>query len=81
MGYSPTVTNITTGLYRVQVDATTGNGFEAGKRYALYATATVGGVTGRDGIGEFEVLALDLNASLDKTVGSRLSRNDFIGLK
>lgn len=81
MGYAPSVTNITTGLYRVQVDATTGNGFEAGKRYSLYATATVGGVTGRDGIGEFEVLALDLNSTLNATVSSRLSRNDFIGLK
>lgn len=81
MGYAPTVTNITTGLYRVQINATIGNGFEAGKRYALYATATVGGVTGRDGIGEFEVLALGLNSSLNASVGSRLSRNEFISLK
>ena len=81
MGYAPTVTNVTTGLYRVQVDATTGNGFEAGKRYSLYATATVGGITGRDGIGEFEVLTLDLNATLTASIASRLSLNQFMGLK
>lgn len=81
MGVVPTVTNVATGLYRVQIDCTTGNGFEAGKRYSLYATATVGGVTGRDGIGDFEVLALDLNSTLNATVGSRLSLNQFVGLK
>ena len=81
MGYSPSVSNVATGLYMVTIVCSSGNGFEAAKRYSVYAVATVGGITGRDGIGEFEVLALDLNSSLDKTVGSRLSRNDFIGLK
>lgn len=81
MGYAPAVANVTTGLYRVEVACTTGNGFEAGKRYSLYATATVGGITGRDGIGDFEVLTLDINATLNATVGSRLSLNQFIGLK
>jgi len=70
MGYAPTVTNITTGIYRVQVDATAGNGFEAGKRYSMYAVATVGGVTGRDGVGEFEVLAVDLNTGVASVTGS-----------
>lgn len=64
MAYSPTVSNVATGLYKVQIDATSGNGFEAGKRYSVYAVATVGGVTGRDGIGEFEVLATDLNTGV-----------------
>lgn len=81
MGYSPTVTNVTTGLYRVQIDCTTGNGFEAGKRYSVYVAATVGGITGRDGIGDFEVLTLDINSTLNATVSSRLSLNQFIGLK
>ena len=81
MAYAPTVTNVATGLYKVQLDCTTGNGFESGRRYSVYAVATVGGVTGRDGIGEFEVLALDLNAALNATVGSRLSLNQFMGLK
>lgn len=81
LGYAPTVTNVATGLYKVQVDATTGNGFEAGRRYSLYVVATVGGITGRDGLDEFEVLALDLNATLNATVGSRLSLNQFIALK
>jgi hypothetical protein len=81
MGYAPSVTNVATGLYRVQVDATTGNGFEVGKRYSLYVVATVGGIVGRDGLDEFEVLTLDLNASLNASIGSRLSLNQFIALK
>ena len=81
MAYAPVVTNVATGLYMVAIVASSGNGFEAGRRYSVYAAATVGGIVGRDGIGEFEVLALDLNSSLDKTVGSRLSLNQFVGLK
>lgn len=80
MGYAPTVTNITTGLYRVQVDATAGNGFEAGKRYSLYVVATVGGIAGRDGVGEFEVLAVDMNTSLDAAVSTRSAPGDNMGL-
>ncbi len=68
IAYSPTVTNVATGLYKVQINATAGNGFEAGKRYSVYVTATVGGVTGRDGIGEFEVLATDLNTGVASVV-------------
>lgn len=73
MAYAPTVTNVATGLYKVQIDARAGNGFEAGKRYSLYAVATVGGITGRDGIGEFEVLAVDMNTSLDAAITSRMA--------
>lgn len=81
MGYVPSVSNVATGLYMVTIVCTTGNGFEAGRRYSVYAVATVGGIAGRDGIGEFEVLALDINSTLNATVGSRLSLNQFIGLK
>jgi len=81
MGYAPPVTNVATGIYMVTIVATSGNGFEAGRRYALRVEATVGGISGKDGIGEFEVLALDLNSALDKTIGSRLSLNQFVGLK
>jgi hypothetical protein len=70
LGYSPTVTNQSTGLYKVQIDATAGNGFEAGKRYSVSVTATVGGITGKDGIGEFEVLATDLNAGVAAVTGA-----------
>lgn len=70
MAYSPTVSNVATGLYRVQIDATAGNGFESGKRYSVYVTATVGGITGRDGIGEFEVLAVDLNTGVASVTGA-----------
>lgn len=70
MGYVPTVTNVATGLYKVEIAATSGNGFEAGRRYNLYAVATVGGITGRDGIGEFEVLAVDLNTGVASVTGA-----------
>lgn len=73
MGYAPTVANVATGEYRVTVDATVGNGFEAGKRYCMSVSATVGGINGRDGVGEFEVLAVDLNTALDTNIGSRLA--------
>lgn len=81
MGYVPAVTNVATGLYMVTIVCSSGNGFEAGRRYSVYAEATVGGIVGRDGIGEFEVLALDLNTALDKTIGTRLSKIDFLALK
>jgi hypothetical protein len=81
LGYSPTVTNVTTGLYRVTIDCTVGNGFEAGKRYSAYVTATVTAIVGRDSLAEYEVLALDLNTTLNATIGSRLSQNNFIALK
>lgn len=70
LGYVPTVTNVATGLYKVEIAATSGNGFEAGRRYNLYAVGTVGGITGRDGIGEFEVLAVDLNTGVASVTGS-----------
>jgi hypothetical protein len=68
--YAPVVTNVATGLYKVQIDATAGNGFAAGQRYSAYVVAVVGGITGRDGIGEFEVLAVDLNTGVASVTGS-----------
>src|SRR3989304_6529169 len=53
MGYSPVVTNVTTGLYRVTIDVTIGNGFEAGKRYSAYVSATVMTVAGVDSLIDF----------------------------
>lgn len=70
MGYAPTVTNVATGLYKAEIVASGANGFEAGRRYNLYAVATVGGITGRDGIGEFEVLAVDLNTGVGSVTGA-----------
>jgi hypothetical protein len=64
MGYSPAVANVTTGLYRVTIVCSTANGFEAGKRYSVYAVATVGGVTGRDGIAEFAVNTKDVDSKV-----------------
>lgn len=79
MGYAPTVTNVTTGLYIVTIAATAGNGFEAGKRYSVYAAATVGGVVGRDGIAEFEVLAVDLNTGVASVTGAVGSVTGAVG--
>jgi len=62
MGYAPAPTNLATGLYVVPIAATIGNGFTAGHRYSVFAIATVGGVTGRECIDEFEVVAVDVNA-------------------
>jgi hypothetical protein len=61
MAYAPTVAKITTGLYKVSVNCTAANGFTAGHRYTVYATATVNSITGSDQIDEFEVLSSDMN--------------------
>lgn len=68
--YAPTVTNVTTGLYKVQIDCLFANGFDAGKRYSIYVTAVVGGVTGRDGMGEFEIIDIDLNTGVASVTGA-----------
>lgn len=62
MAYAPTVTHVDTGLYDVEVDATTGNGFVVGHQYSLYVVVVVGGSTTRapvDGISSFNVTARD----------------------
>jgi len=61
LAYSPPVTLVAEGLYLIAIAVTAANLFTTGSRYSLFATATVGGITGRDGIGEFEVLAVGLN--------------------
>lgn len=76
MGYAPTVTNVATGLYIVSVVCSAGNGFAAGSRYSAYVTATVGAITGRDGIGEWEVLAVDLNTGVASVSGLTASNLD-----
>lgn len=45
----------TTGRYRVAIACTGGNGFEAGRTYNVYATATVAGTTGSARLGGFQV--------------------------
>jgi hypothetical protein len=61
LGYSPTPANVAVGLYRVTIVASAANGFEAGRRYSVYAVAAVNSITGRDGIAEFEVVARGLD--------------------
>jgi hypothetical protein len=56
MAYSPAVAKVTDGLYRTTFVVSAANGFEAGKRYSAWVEATVGGVLGREGLVEFEVL-------------------------
>lgn len=79
LGYSPTVANVATGLYRVTIVCTTANGFEAGKRYSLYVVATVGGITGRDGIAEFVVETNYLD-DVYTAVGTRAAPGDSMML-
>jgi|JI10StandDraft_1071094.scaffolds.fasta_scaffold1029030_1 hypothetical protein len=79
MGYAPTVTNVAAGLYRYQLDVTGGNGFEAGKRYVVYVVATVGGVTGRAPIDEFQAITNDLDAvssRVDVEISSVITHGD-----
>lgn len=69
MAYSPTVTNITTGLYKVDLVCSTGNSFADGDNIAVYATATVGGVTGRDGIASFKIENIENTVWLSNILG------------
>ena len=43
MGYAPTVTNITTGIYEVAIVCSSGNGFSTGLEYDAYVTAAISG--------------------------------------
>jgi hypothetical protein len=70
MGYAPVVANVITGLYIVTIAATAANGFTAGGRYSVYVEATVGGITGRDGLAVFEVLEVDLNTGVASVTGA-----------
>ena len=55
LGYSPTVTHIATGEYEVAIVCTTANGFDTGKEYTARVSATVGGITGKDGLAAFTI--------------------------
>lgn len=50
LAYTPTVALLATGLYIVTIDASAANGFEVWKRYTVYASATVDGITWIEGI-------------------------------
>lgn len=54
---TPTVTKRTSliGNYRLQVVATTANGFEVGKMYSVIASATVGSVAGKAVVATFMI--------------------------
>lgn len=70
-----------TGNYRGAVLASSGNGFEAGKWYSVVATATVGGVTGKDVVRAFRVVAAELTAGVPRAdvshwAGSAASATD-----
>ena len=55
LAYLPTVSTLSTGIYITTIDASLANGFEVGKRYSVYCTATVGGINGAMGIDSFTV--------------------------
>lgn len=67
MAYSPTVTNIATGLYEVAIVLSAANGFARDRAYNAYVTATVAGVTGTDGITAFQITTAPLNAAQNAT--------------
>jgi hypothetical protein len=51
-----------TGNYRVGIPCTAANGFELNKSYNVVGTAVVGGNTGKDVLGRFQVRAVPLTA-------------------
>jgi hypothetical protein len=51
-----------TGNYRVGIACTAANGFELNKSYNVVGTAVVGGNTGKDVLGRFQVRAVPLTA-------------------
>lgn len=46
LAYLPTVSTLSTGVYLVSIDSSLANGFEVGKRYSVYCTATVNTIDG-----------------------------------
>jgi len=80
LGYSPTVTNIATGLYEVAIECSGANGFDAEKEYSAYAEAIVGGDTGRDGIGSWRVVAEDLADVLARVTSVRAGYLDNLNV-
>lgn len=55
LAYLPTVSILSTGVYLVTIDTSLANGFEVGKRYSVYVTATVNAIDGAIGIDSFTV--------------------------
>ena len=53
--YLPTVSSLSTGIYITTIDASLANGFEVGKRYSVYCTATVGWIDWAMGIDSFTI--------------------------
>lgn len=55
LGLSLTVTNIITGLYQVAIPCTLANGFDTGKSYGAYATATISSASCSAMLGNFQM--------------------------
>jgi len=53
LAYTPTVSSLTTWVYITTIDTSLANGFEVGKRYSVYVTATVNGVDWANGLDSF----------------------------
>jgi len=55
LAYTPTVSSLTTWVYLVTIDASLANGFEVGKRYSVYVTATVNSIDWANGLDSFTI--------------------------
>lgn len=55
LAYLPTVSTLSTWVYLVSIDTAWANGFEVGKRYSVYCTATVNAIDGATGLDSFTV--------------------------
>lgn len=61
-----TVSSVTTGEYKAAIVCSSGNGFEAGKYYEVAAIVVVGGVTSKQNIMRFRVIATETTAGTPK---------------
>lgn len=73
MAYAPTVTNKATGLYEVALLLTSGNGFTTGHEYTVEVVATVGGITGRDGLASFKILSYNIEDIISRLPAALVS--------
>lgn len=67
LAYLPTVSTLSTGVYLVSIDTAWANGFEVGKRYSVYCTATVNAIDWATGLDSFTVETRSIDDVLPTT--------------
>jgi hypothetical protein len=79
VGYAPTVSNLATGRYQVQIDFTAGNGFADTQQVRLDVTATVAAIAGAETLGLYTVQTVLLDDVYTQgTLIQKILRNKFI---